>query len=320
MSADLRAKRDAIAYKLRTKSKIIPWMVIGINALLGLPFRIYRYIAAEKNSAVDPMRILVIRADRIGDMILATPVFEQLKRRYPAAWIPCLASSLSGQLIEENPFIDTVMTYDPPWFDRPKGGSSFKAYIQIWKLIRAQRFDMAIDLRGNYNNFFLLMFLAGIPQRVSFGASLGAFLLTREVPFEQGRHEAAYFMDIVKYLGGEAVIEPQPLIVLSDGETAFAESFLKAHKITPGDVVIAMHPGAGMRIIYKRWPQENYVELGRALVEKYNATLIISGAETEADLAMRIKQEIGDKAICVAGSISRLKDLAAVLRHCRVCI
>ncbi len=320
MLADLQLKRDAIAYKLRTRNKTIPWLVIGLNALFGLPFKIYRYITAEKNSTVDPMRIMVIRADRIGDMILAIPMFKQLKERYPQAAITCLASSLSGQLIAGNPFVDTIMTYDPAWFDRKKGGRGFNDYIRIWKLIKEQSFDMAIDLRGNYNNFFCLMFLTGISQRVSFNASLGAFLLTHEVHFEPGKHETAYFMDIVKHLGGKAAAKPQPVIVLTDKEEKSAADFFKSHKITPRDVLIAMHPGAGAKRIYKQWPQENYVELGRSLVEKYNAKLIITGSEAEVALATGIKNRIGKNAICAAGSITSLKDLAAVLRRCMVYI
>jgi len=311
---------DAIAYKLRTKSKIVPLLILCLNAFCGFPFRLYRHLVRARTVPVEPRKILVIRADRIGDMILAMPMFQQLKERYPDAAVTCLSSSLSSQLVESNPFIDEVLSYDPPWFDRKKGQKILGDYIRIRKRIRAERFDMAIDLRGNYKNFFFLMLLTGIRRRVSFEACFGAFMLTDEVRFEPGKHETEYFMDIVTALGGRGVENPRPLLVLSEKEDAFADDFLRSNKIGPENKVIAIHPGAGQKRIYKRWPEEYYIELGRALVEKHEARLIITGSEVETDLAMRIANAIGGNAVSAAGRIARLKDLAAVLRRCLVCI
>ena len=299
---------------------ILPLLTVVLNDFGGIICRLWQFCTRKKVCEKDPERILAIRADRVGDMILTTPVFEPLRERYPNAHITCMASSLSSQLIDGNPYIDAVMIYDPPWFDRKKGQKRFRSWLKTVRLIRAEKFDMAIDFRGNIFNFFLLMFLGGIPRRVSFDAALGSFLLTDPVPFVAGKHETDYFLDLVKAVGCKEVNEPKGLIVLSEEENRCAETFFRSNNIADDDVVIAIHPGAGEKRIYKRWPAERYCELGKALVRKYDAKIIITGSNTEIDLATGVADAIGDHAILAAGGIRHLKHLAAVLKRCAVCI
>ena len=56
--------------------------------------------------------ILVTRADRIGDLVLSTPVFSSLRRRFPEARIACLTFLENREIVTENPFIDEVILYD----------------------------------------------------------------------------------------------------------------------------------------------------------------------------------------------------------------
>jgi lipopolysaccharide heptosyltransferase II len=316
----VKARSEAVAYKLRIRNKTLPFLIVILNAFCDLPFRLYQGLAKRKTEFGDPRKILLIRTDRIGDMILATPMFKPLRERYPDSWITCLASSLSSQIVEGNSYIDEIMEYNPPWFDRKKTKRYFRDYIRIWRVIHAHRFDMAIDLRGNYHNFFFLMFLTRIPKRISFDAALGAFLLTQKISFEPGKHETADFMDIVKALGGKPIDNPQPVLILSDKERTFAEGFFRSNNITSEDVVIAIHPGAGVKRVYKRWPEDRYVKLCKLLVQKYNAKLIISGSQAELDLTGRIQRQVGQQAVLAAGAVKRLKDLAAVLQRCSICI
>ena len=316
----LKTRSEAVAYKLRSRNKIIPLIIVFLNALIGLPFNLYRLLANLTVKPGDPEKILIIRADRIGDMILTTPIFKSLKKRYPLAHITCMASTLSSQLIGGNPYIDSIMVYDPPWFDRKKGDKIIRDYLNILRLIRTYKFDMAIDLRGNIFIFFFLMLLAGIRQRVSFDAAFGAFLLSHAVPYEKGKHETDSFLDIVKALGGKQERDPQAVLILSEEENEYAGRFFRSQNISQEDIIIALHPGAGENRIYKRWPEERYSELGKALVKRFKAKIIITGSKAEVDLASRIKNQIGKNAILAAGEIFYLKHLAAGLKKCFLCI
>lgn len=316
----LKSRSEAVGYKLRSRSRTVPFIILILNALLGLPFYLYRMLANSKATPDDHGKILIIRADRIGDMVLTTPIFKPLKERYPSAHITCMASTLSSQIIEGNPYIDSIITYDPPWFDRKKEDKIIRDYANILRLVRTRGFDMAIDLRGNIFNFFFLMLLAGIPQRVSFDAAFGAFLLTCAVPYEKGKHETDYFFDIVKALGGKQEPDPQAVLILSEEDKDYAEDFFSSKNIAQEDIVIALHPGAGKNRIYKRWPEERYGALGEAIVKRYGAKIIITGSQGEINLAAGIKDQIGKNAILAAGEVCHLKHLASVLKKCSLCI
>lgn len=313
-------RSENVAYKLRSNNKIIPSIIVFLNEVIGYPFSLFRSLTKSKIKISEPERILVVRADRIGDMILTTPIFKSLKERYPLAHITCLASTLSSQLIERNPYIDSIIKYDPPWFDYCEKNKLIRDYLNILLLLRTQKYNMAIDLRGNIFNFFFLMLLAGISQRVSFDAAFGSFLLTHKVPFIRGKHETDYFFDIIKALGGKPEHEPQPMLILSKEEEEYAENYFSLQNIVQDDVIIALHPGAGLNRIYKRWPEDRYCEVGKTLVKRFNAKIIITGSKAEIDLASRIRTQIGGNAVLAAGEICHLKHLAAVLKKCHVCI
>ncbi len=317
----LKIRSEAVACKLRSRNKIIPLIIVCLNALIGLPFSFYRLLSnLVSRPHVGPERILIIRADRIGDMVLTTPIFKSMKKLYPLAHITCMASTLSSQLIEGNPYIDSIIKYDPPWFDHKKKGKIIRNYLHILRLIRSHKFDMAIDLRGNIFNFFFLMLLAGIPQRVSYDATFGVFLLNRIVPYEKGKHETEYFFDIFKALGGKPGPGRRAFLALSEEDKKYAEEFFSSQDITREDFIIALHPGAGQNRIYKRWPEERYSELGKALIKRFNVKIIITGSKAEIELASRIRDQIGKHAILAAGEICHLKHLAAVLKKCSMCI
>ena len=314
------ARVEAVAYKLRFKNKILPLIIVVLNVLIGFPVFLYRLLFALTVKDSDPARILIIRADRIGDMILSLPVYRELKVLFPNAHLTCMASTLSSQLIEGNPYVDSIMVYDPPWFDNMKGKNFLHNYLHILRSIRKQKFDTAIDLRGNIFNFFFLMVLPGIRRRVSFDAAFGTFLLTDVVPYKKGRHETDSFLDILKSLGGRKIPDTYAEIFFSEEEEAYAKTFFQANNLTEKDTVIVLHPGAGNGRIYKLWPEKYFYELGKKLVEQYGAKIIITGSNDEIDLAQRIKNQIGGHAVLAAGEITRLKNLAAVLKTCCLCI
>jgi len=320
MFEKLKTQSDSFAYKLRTRRKAVPFCIAAVNAICGLIFWPFCRLAMRKSVPGVPTRLLIIRVDRIGDMILSTPIFKSLKELYPKATITCMASSLSAPLLAGNPHVDEVVVYDPPWFDRDRNKNYFHSYVNVFRYLRGARFDMAIDLRGNYANILFLMFLPGIRHRVSFDAAMGSFLLTKEVPFEPGKHETAYFMDIVKSLGGQTSKNPFPVYVVSSEEKEYADRFFRRHGLDKKDVIIAMHPGTGVKRIFKRWPKERYCELGKKLARRSNVKIIITGAKAEVDLAASIREEIGQSAVLCAGEVRQLRHLAAILQRCTVCV
>jgi len=66
-------------------------------------------------------KILIIRLDHIGDVVFSTMVPQNLKSHYKGAKITLLVGSWGkGDIVINNPYIDEVICYDAPWFDKNK--------------------------------------------------------------------------------------------------------------------------------------------------------------------------------------------------------
>ncbi len=63
----------------------------------------------ERNFDIKDVRtVLFFRYDRIGDMVITTPVFRELKLFFPAINISVLASKINQSVLTDNPYIDNV--------------------------------------------------------------------------------------------------------------------------------------------------------------------------------------------------------------------
>lgn len=308
----------AIKYKFRTNNKYLPLAIILFNSVIALFFNLYRLIFKKDHNRVIN-KILVIRAEGIGDMVLATPIFRQLKKMYPHSHITCLATSLSAEVIEDNPNLDSVIIFDPPWYHQTKNLRGYLKLFEIMKKTRRERYDLGIDLRANYKNIFFLMFLTRIPIKISFDAAICSFLLDLKAPFEANKHECDNFFNILKVLGCKEY-NTNSEIYLSKEDQAKAEQFCKNHKLSTQDLKIVLHPGAAPNRLYKRWPLQYYQELGKLLIDRYQAKIIITCSLPEYEAATKLQEQLGANAIIARGEINSLKEVTALLALCDLCI
>ncbi|RAP27340.1 hypothetical protein DID74_00585 [Candidatus Marinamargulisbacteria bacterium SCGC AG-333-B06] len=121
-------------------------------------------------------KILIQRADRLGDLVLALPVIETIRYHYPNASIYVLCSSRNEQLLHHYSVINGFISFD---MHRNPSSSEKKNFI---KTIKEHQFDLYVAL---WAEPFLqkLAFLAGIP--LSFGPHIGplsAFYYTQAIP------------------------------------------------------------------------------------------------------------------------------------------
>jgi len=58
----------------------------------------------------DSKSVLILKYDRIGDMIVSTPIFRELKLAYPNISISVLASKENRDVIKYNPYVDKIYT------------------------------------------------------------------------------------------------------------------------------------------------------------------------------------------------------------------
>jgi len=253
-------------------------------------------------------RILIVRTDRIGDLLLSTPVIYALRQKYPQAYISVMVAPYAKDIIEANPYLDEIIVYD-------KDGKH-KSWLRSFKFagrLKKKKFDLALILHPT-NRVHLLTFLAGIPERLGYNHKIG-FLLTRrrEHTKQEGKkHEAEYNLDLLCDLGITGNARDLFMPIRDESELWVKDLFVK-QGIKDTDKILAVNPGASCPS--KVWPAERFAQVAEKLARRYNFKILILAGPKDMHLADKVAQEMKGKAINLAGKTS-ISQLAGILKRC----
>jgi len=278
-----------------------------IGSIVFFPFKIFR-----RKHPGNISNILVIRLDHIGDVIFSTPIPESLKAHYKGAKITFLMSASARNVIINNPYVDEIMCYDAPWFDR-RGKKIFELtrFLKLAGEIRKHNYDLGIDLRGDIRHI-LLMAMAGVRFKVGYGISGGGFLLSRKVNYRQGVHAIEHNFDLLRDLG-IAIVSTKPKIYTSSADEETASDIMQKDGLDKGSVfMVLIHTTAGYKS--KNWLDSRFIELIRILAEKYNAVSVLVGSEDDGDKNDRILKASGVRGVNISGKTS-LSVLSALIKR-----
>jgi heptosyltransferase-2/heptosyltransferase-3 len=270
-------------------------------------------------SAAAPRRILVIKPDHLGDVLLLTPALSALRRRFPQAHIAVLVGPWSTRLLAGNPAVDTVLTCPFPGFVRGEAASIVQPYRTLLRyaaLLRAGRFDTAIIARDDHWWGGLLALAAGCGRRVGFAHPLLAPTLTSARPWDPQAHVTRQALDLVALLGLASGAGPQsghtfaPAFFPTSGEQAWAAGWLATN--SPGRPLLAIQPGSGGAA--KLWPAASWAALARALADR--GTLVLTGGAADAADVAAISALLDDLPHHTLVGTASLGQLAALFGRC----
>lgn len=238
---------------------------------------------------VDAESVVVIRTDRLGDLVLSTPLFQAIKEASPACRVAAMAAPYALPALERNPWIDEIL----PWTDR----------AEATRALRARRFEAAIVLNPSWASCGAA-WRAGVPYRTGPLSRPSSFVFlnrgVRQSRSRAGRHQSeldAAFAPLVS--SGRAEGVPAPLLVLSKEELRAGAAILGEIGVTGAGPVVGLHPGSGESAL--RWPEERYAAAGRFLAGEGFA-VVVTGGPGEVGLAKRVAASIGEGAFVAAGA------------------
>jgi len=257
-------------------------------------------------------RILIIRTDRIGDVLLSTPVIKAVKDFYPNSFLAVMVRPYAREIIEGNPYVDELIIYDK--YGKHK---SIQASIKFATELNKKRFDLAIILHPT-NRVNLISFFAGIPERIGFNRKMG-LLLTKKIEDKKHlgeKHEMEYSLDVIRALG----IEPRDkslFMPIKQESEDWVDKILKRNNIRELDKLVAIHPGASCPS--KIWPQEYFSELANRLVEEYSCKIIVISGPKDEKIAQKVIEKVEYPVVDLAGETT-LSKLASILKRCKLFI
>lgn len=241
-------------------------------------------------------RIVAIRLDNLGDVLVTTPAIHAIRRSLPKAHLTLLASPVGAQVGRLDPDLDDVIVYQAPWMDPwhtlPRDSDREQRMIAT---LKERRFDAAIiftSFRQSPLPSAYLCYLADIPLRAA--ASIdgpGSLLTTRHKHPERMMHEVERGLDLVGTLG-IGTDERDLVLRVPDDARAQARALLRSTRMAsagPGahpQPLVVIHPGCSMPA--RTYPWEMYAGIADLLVERLGATVIVTGTPEERELVRRI--------------------------------
>lgn len=254
-------------------------------------------------------KFLAVRTDRIGDVILSTPVLEALKRNYPESRITMMVSPYAKDLLKHNPWLDGVMT------DEQTG---FKGFFGLVKALRKKKFDCVILLRPTLR-LALLLFLSGIRVRIGTGYRAYQFLFNCKI-YEHRRtiqkHELEYNLNMLSPLGlsGEGL---KPRIYLSKEEEANSQKIYDGLQIKKNELKIIIHPGSGNSSL--NYPLEKFARLADKIIEEFSAKIILTGNRNEVKSSEMIKNWMRNQPVDLTNKTD-LRQLSSLIKGANLLI
>jgi predicted lipopolysaccharide heptosyltransferase III len=266
-------------------------------------------------------RVLFIRPDHIGDMLLATPAIRALKEFRPYTEIHVLAGPWSAPILNNISEIDQVLTVRFPGFDRQNSKRNpITPYLQLVKVSRQLRYvgyTSAVIMRPDHWWGATLAYMAGIRERIGYDLTDVAPFLTRKIPFVPD-HVIRQNMQLIEHWTGK----------LEDGKVPFyldveeldkddIQDVLAKHGISHQQDIVCIHPGAGTWV--KQWEATKWAQVAEALTQQTDVVIVFTGTSNDRPMIQQIQSACSQKTISLAGNLP-LEQLAALYQRAKLVI
>lgn len=257
-------------------------------------------------------RILCVRLDTIGDLLMTSPAIRAVKESGPGRHVTLLTSTAGAATAALIPEIDDVIVYDSPWMKATAPRASSAPELAMIARLRAGNFDAAVVFTVFSQNPIpatMLCYLADIPLRLAHCHENTYQLLTDWVPDPepQGgiRHEVQRQLDLVAAVGYETPNTHLSLRVPPEADRHVA-AVLGELALDPARPWLVLHAGATASS--RRYPPEYFAAAAHTLVSEDGWQIIFTGSPSESDLIARIQAHMGAPSHALIGTL----DLAAL--------
>jgi lipopolysaccharide heptosyltransferase II len=299
----------------------------ALLALLFVTFTLLGFLSAiarlfRRPGPLEPeqvRRILVIRLDLLGDLVMSLPAVDVLKQTYPNAEVTFLALPYAASLLELAPEVDSIETYDVNRVRRPGDVFSWASYRELFALVRrlrAREFGICLSLNGKFA--CVMAWLSGCPRRFGYRAEAYPFMLTRTLPggrYAVRQHEVVYNLKLAELAGARVDWGHRhpPKLAVPLAEQRRMRHLLAEFEIRADNLVVVIHPGASNGSA-KRWLPAYWAELANRLHDDLRASVVVTGTPAEAATVQDVLRACAFKPMVMAGQTT-IPQLGSLLKR-----
>ena len=310
--------------KLQTQRFIDRWVGQLLCSVVSAWVRFTGLFGAPGQLANTPKNILVILLSEMGSIVLAGPVFAQVRRQYPGASIHILQLKKNQEVSKLLQLTDAACMHS---LDDSSGGSLVGDILSISLKMRRLGLDAVVDCELFSRVSALLSFSTGAPVRVGFtphtqeGLYRGSFV-NHAIPYNPYQHISKQFLSLVDALcsaGSTPRNKAAPIrdlpgdtelsVAFANGELRGYQAKLAAdHPITATRKLVLMYAGGGI-LPERAWPANHYARVAQGLCTAGFAVGLI-GLKDDAQLAKDLIAKIQDSAcIDLTGYTRSIREL-----------
>ena len=249
-----------------------------------------------------PHRVLFIRQDRIGDMILATGTIKAIARAHPTITVDVLASTLNAAVLKGNPHVGAIITIDKkrPW-----------SYVTAIARMRRARYDAVVDsmIMSPSMTTTLLMLCAGAPHRIGLaGRGSDSLLTVAATPVPRAVHYVDRSAALLAPFGVSVTMPEDEASVAKGSGLWPPELFLNAEELSAGEAqwpraaTAAAHRGSRRRLLVnvsastspRYWPENRFIEALQQVRHGYpDVEILVVGLPNDAGRMSRVAAGAG---------------------------
>jgi lipopolysaccharide heptosyltransferase II len=296
------------------------YLIMGIVGFFLKLSRIGKRYRPLTPQTFHPKRILLIRLDLIGDLVLSLTILRVLKRTYPEAEIDLLAVPSSAKVAAADPDLAEIIAYEPNIWRRPKALFQLKNWREAFTLLRrlhACHYDLAVSIFGAWAG--IMAVLSGAKRCVGFGRESYPSFMTDDVAGRHWdprdhKHEVDYCLELAQAAG--ATIGPEdriPHLYVDPKMRWEIEQLLQQEGMQVDKRLIACHVSSNNGQS-KRWPIPYWATLLDRLIQEDGVAVVLTGAPNDLPIIEGVLRRMRTQPINLAGKTS-LTQLAALLQR-----
>jgi heptosyltransferase-2 len=254
---------------------------------------------------IEPKNLLIVRTDRIGDVVLSLPLAEMVKKYFPKSKITYLLREYTKCLALNHPFIDDILLL--------KEKNKKVLINENINELKKYGFDSCLIVYPTFQTA-LIAFLSKIKNRIGTGYRWYSFLFNYKI-FEHRKyaekHEIEYNVNLLSAFGIQEKITTDSVkfhLSVSPESEIRMQKLLHENEIDPAQPIIIIHPGSGGSAI--DLPLSSFRELVEMLSQNSATSLIITGLASEKEICNQLI--LNDRIKNFAGLLS-LSDLIALI-------
>jgi ADP-heptose:LPS heptosyltransferase len=255
-------------------------------------------------------KVLVLRPDHLGDLLMAGDALHSFADANPQCRLHLLTPEWNRTLAERLSFIEKTHYVNLRWycFNR-EPAAGWRRLFSLIRELRRERYDMAVDMRGDVRLVFLFAFLAGARIRRGFSDLGGRNFLNSVVPFSTRIHYSELaFQLLAPYISARL----HYTLPIREPERGRARALCQKHGLTAGRFVI-IHPAVSLYWEEKKWPEESFAAVAGHLIEHHRLPVVLCAGMLERSSGARIAARVPG-VIDLSGQLP-LPEFTALLRE-----